>query len=116
MEYNITLALEDGVYVARIKEFPRASARESTIPDALFVISEILEALTDKSVLDLWTIYVSPVDYPGKFVARRFALDQPTSEVILANTLDEVRSLLPQGLTCVGRSIHDEPQIVETWV
>jgi hypothetical protein len=31
--------------------------------------------------MDIWTVYENPSDYPGRFVARRFILDQPTADV-----------------------------------
>lgn len=34
-------------------------------------------------VLSLWTVYERPLDYPDKWVARRFELDRPTSEYIV---------------------------------
>lgn len=35
----------------------------------------------------LWTIFDSPQDFPGLFVARRFNYDQPTNDIRLATTL-----------------------------
>lgn len=118
LHYHITLSFQDGKYQAVIQEAPVLAVREDTPHDALLGIAEVLAGIIPHGggVLNLWTIYASPTDYPGKFVARRFEMDRPTSEVILADTLDEVRSLLPRGLTCIGRSSYDEPQIVETWL
>lgn len=64
----------------------------------------------------IWTIYDHPTDYPDKFVARKFILDKPTSEVIIADTLEELREMLPLGLSCFNRSVTDDPVIVETWM
>jgi hypothetical protein len=66
--------------------------------------------------VSIWAIYNSPKDYPGKFVARRWELTTPTDEVIVADTLDEVRERLPLGLRCLDRHSGDDPVIVETWL
>ena len=70
--------------------------------------------MTEK--LELWTIYKYPRDYPDKFVARKFVLDKPTSEILIGNTLEEIRTLLPKGLTRMERDENDKPVIVETWI
>jgi hypothetical protein len=66
--------------------------------------------------LTLWTVYVSPRDYPGKFVARAFELDRPTDRVLVADSLADIRELLPPGLTRLARATGDDPVIVETWL
>ena len=63
-----------------------------------------------------WTIYKHPLDYPNKYVARKFVLDKPTSEILVGGTLEEIRKLLPLGLTCIDRHETDDPVIVETWL
>lgn len=65
--------------------------------------------------LNLWTIYARPTDYPQSFVARRFQLDKPTNEVIVRDTLEEVRAALPPGLHRMERHPSDDPVIVEVW-
>ena len=66
--------------------------------------------------LTLWTIYKHPLDYPDKFVARKFILDKPTEEKLIGNSLQEVREMLPGGLTCFERNTNDVLSIVETWL
>jgi len=66
--------------------------------------------------LSLWTVYDSPSDYPGRFVARRFELNRPTRLVLVASSLEGVRRLLPPGLYCLPRLPGDEPHIVEVWL
>lgn len=68
-----------------------------------------------------WTIYRSPRDYPGQFVARRWIVPtggdlMATNEMFTADTLNELRQLLPLGLVNIGRMPGDEPQIVEVWI
>jgi len=66
-------------------------------------------------MLNIWVIYQSPRDYPGRFVARRWILDKPTGEVIVRDTLDQVRRALPVGLHRMDRFNGDDAAIVETW-
>lgn len=67
-------------------------------------------------MLELWTIYDSPIDLPGRFVARKWVLDKPTTELLRDETLQGVRAKLPRGLFCMPRSTEDDPKIVETWM
>lgn len=74
--------------------------------------------------LALWTVYESPADHPGQFVARRFLNDEPTEHHKVSTHLSVVRKWIEhdamnfnQGLPVrVERSEQDEPQIVETWL
>lgn len=68
----------------------------------------------------IWTVYQSPLDYPGEFVARRWVIGvgvaHATDEVRRADTLENLRRILPPGLYRLPRQRGDEPQIVESWV
>jgi hypothetical protein len=66
--------------------------------------------------LDVWVIYESPLDAPGKFVVRRHTLDGPTDEAYEVDSLEFARALIPAGLLCMPRESWDEPQIVESWI
>lgn len=73
--------------------------------------------------LSLWTIYKHPRDYPQHYVARRSEIGgQPgsgikiTDDMFTADTLNELRALLPLGLVCIPRLEHDDPVIVEVWM
>jgi hypothetical protein len=71
-----------------------------------------------EQALTIWTVYEHPSDFPDHFVARPFyvgpGLDRG-NQVLLAETLDELRALLPAGLICMARSENDDPVIVEVW-
>lgn len=69
----------------------------------------------DPDKLYLWTVYFNPADFPGEYVARCWALDQPTDFIIRASTLEALRSMLPAGLYRMDRTPGDNPVIVETW-
>lgn len=71
--------------------------------------------MKDEKII-IWTIYSHPSDYPDLFVARKFIMDKPTRVMIAAESLDELRGLLPLGLTRLDRHLFDDPCIVETWV
>ena len=70
--------------------------------------------------MDIWTVYQSPDDYPGKFVARRFDIrpgeSRPTQDYLIAETLESLRLQMPPGLTRVPRHPNDLPTIVEVWL
>jgi hypothetical protein len=70
--------------------------------------------------LDVWTVYKHPVDYPDKYVARRFVVNpgsaRATREMFVEDTLDQIRALIPAEYICLPRDSRDEPHIVETWI
>lgn len=70
-------------------------------------------------LLMIWVIYYHPKDFPDKFVARRFNLDQPTPDHITSDSLEGIRSALLEkepGLVCLTRAPEDDPVILETWI
>jgi len=73
-----------------------------------------------ETVLHVWTLYDHPRDHPDAFVARRHVVvggaTAPTPDMFVADSLEELRALLPGGLVCVPRSALDEPTIVESWL
>lgn len=74
-----------------------------------------------REVLPMWTVYERPKDYPKHFVARRFMIMSMgnfaiTDDVLVANTLDEVRAMLPPGLYRLDRQPNDDRNIVEVWL
>ena len=76
--------------------------------------------MTDR-VLSIWTIYDRPSDYPTKFVARRWVINDegnhPTSEILTDDNIDGLRAeLTRRGLKGITRSPDDDPNIVEKWL
>ena len=67
-----------------------------------------------------WVVYDHPLDYPDKFVARRWDIYvgvlSATDDLHLAETLDEARLLIPPGLYRLARFEDDDPCIVEIWL
>lgn len=69
--------------------------------------------------LELWTIYNKPKDFPDHYVARKFLIDKepiPTMDYFTANTLNEIRLMIPPGLVMMMRDPNDHPNVVETWI
>lgn len=70
--------------------------------------------------LYLWVVYDNPSDFPGFFVARKFAIingrEVPTAERLLERDIHAIRRALPRGLCPIKRHPSDDPVIVETWV
>jgi hypothetical protein len=69
--------------------------------------------------LAMWAVYRHPSDYPDHFVARKFAVTKEiyvTNDMFVADTLEELRALLPGGLHRLPRFEHDDPNIVEVWL
>lgn len=68
----------------------------------------------------MWVVY-RPVtrEYPGSWVARMHVTlpaHKPTRFVISHDTLDDLRTILPPGLTNIGRQQGDLPEIEEVWL
>lgn len=79
------------------------------------------EQMRERDALAIWTIYARPRDYPDHFVARKFLVgpnNQPlaTQDMFVADSVEEVRALLPPGLVCLARSPSDDLRIVESWL
>lgn len=67
-----------------------------------------------------WTIFTHPEDFPEHYVARRWVTSEvgalPTEDVLIADTLEELRAKLPRGLVLTHRMPQDDPAIVEIWI
>ena len=61
----------------------------------------------------LWLlVYQDPPDYWGKVIAR-LVIKQPTSYVLVADTLAELHAVPPPGLERMNRCACDAPELVE---
>lgn len=63
-----------------------------------------------------WTIYRHPKDFPDKYVLRKFFYALPTGDKYLADTLEDIRKHVPNGLVRIPRDKDDDQPIVETWI
>lgn len=72
------------------------------------------------SDLTVWTVYVNPADYPGKWVLRGFDVGsgglRRREECTVADSLEMIRAQLPLGLVRLDRAPGDDPVIYESWV
>lgn len=70
--------------------------------------------------LPMWVVCRPTVsDYPGKWTARMWrTLPEPMSTqfLLMHDTLEDLRGLLPPGLARLERNPDDDPVIEETWI
>jgi hypothetical protein len=73
--------------------------------------------------LVIYTIYHSPLDYPGEWIVRRVVVRPyvpvpiPEPVACRCRSLNEAREpFIHSGLHRMPRWPNDEPQIVETWM
>jgi hypothetical protein len=69
--------------------------------------------------LPIWVVYDHPTDFPNAFVARLWIGLEATAEVLISDSLDEVRAMVAArypGAVCVARADGDDPKILETWL
>lgn len=70
--------------------------------------------------LPMWVVMgPNTTDLPGAHLARLWRclpMPVPTRFCMRAASLDEIRNLLPPGLTCLGRRPEDAPVILEVWM
>jgi len=76
--------------------------------------------MTDQGVLFQWTIYEDPSDFPGKWVVRRFSIRRGSAEadpepMVVTDSLEAARNVIPKGAYCLGRHPEDDPAIYEVW-
>lgn len=64
------------------------------------------------------TVYKSPKDYPGMYVARVYDLQHPTNTIIVKQRLEELqRDILKNtGMLFIRRFEEDDPSMVGVWV
>ena len=63
------------------------------------------------------TVYNSPTDYPGQYVARLWDINRPTNLAAVADTYEGLLAAIPtQQMHRVERDPKDNPAIVETWI
>jgi hypothetical protein len=70
------------------------------------------------SELLIWTVSWGTADFGDQFVARPFLsrAGRFMHRHLSADTLDDVRALLPVGLTRLDPEPGDDPVIVEVWL
>jgi hypothetical protein len=70
--------------------------------------------------MEIWVLYDHPQDYPDSYVARKFWVDVPTAEIVISDSLQDLRHIVKsveqRELTLIERSDCDAPCIVECWL
>lgn len=71
--------------------------------------------------LQMYVIYFNPSDYPGKFVCRKWLINNGKPVPMLglvgkAHSLEEIRQTVPAGLYRMPRFPFDDIAIKEVWV
>lgn len=75
-------------------------------------------------ILEGWTVFDHPSDFPNSFVARRWIAKsdgtvEQTDSVLICPNLDALRWALAANyphLVPVPRMMRDDPKIVEVWL
>lgn len=70
------------------------------------------------NLLEIWVVCERPSDYPNSFTARKWLAGEkaePTQELLVADTLTELRQMIPPGLYRMPRMPTDGAEIIETW-
>jgi len=71
-----------------------------------------------------WVVYEDPADFPGKWVVRRFTIypdggspviEEDPEPMVVTDSLEEARKVIPKGAYCLGRHPEDDPVIYEVW-
>lgn len=74
-----------------------------------------------ETVLPVYTVYYDPLDYPGRYVVRRWNVTAgaPRPEktpLYVGDSLERARSLIPLGLICFTADDGDDPAVLESWM
>lgn len=71
----------------------------------------------EREPLTIWVIYDHPIDFPSNYVARKHLNERPTSELMIAPDIEQIRWVLQlRGFICFPRQEGDDPKIVECWL
>lgn len=70
--------------------------------------------------LIIWVIYHDEKGYPGKYVLRPFRIKSgisfPLAKMLVLDSLEEARDVIPPGLARIAPDPTDQPEIVESWL
>lgn len=61
-------------------------------------------------------VFYNTLDFPNTFVARLFDLQSPTNLIVVDDTLEGIRSKIPNIFTVIPRSKEDHETVVESWL
>jgi hypothetical protein len=82
-----------------------------------------VSADVENQVLEVWVVYDSPKDFPGKVVVRKWLAGAdfyaPTAEHQVFPDVEAARAWIRStkaGLARLPRHPHDEAVVLETWL
>jgi hypothetical protein len=65
----------------------------------------------------LITVYdCTTKDYPNKYIARLFDINKPTKFIMMSDSLEDLRSLIPEYMHRMNRRLEDDPVILEIFL
>lgn len=72
-------------------------------------------------IMRQFCVYDHPRDYPNNWVVREWEIYDGCSEPVparshIVNSLEEARSIVPEGFIRMERMAEDDPNIAEIWV
>lgn len=90
-------------------------------------LTELFQHATSSGTLPMFTVTHGTSDYGDKYTARltviqaqstsseqQIILQEPT--VAIADSLVELRNLMPDCCTIINRAVNDDPVIIEVWL
>ncbi len=80
------------------------------------VIVDDFSAVISKCFLPIIVIYQKPKDYPEKYVARLWDVNNPTEYAAVKGSLEEIRAVVPRMMVRFPLSKLDDPRIIETYL
>jgi hypothetical protein len=55
-------------------------------------------------------------DYPNKYIARLFDVNKPTKFILVKDSLEDLKSLIPDYMHGMNRRSNDDPVILEIYL
>jgi hypothetical protein len=81
---------------------------------------DLQTAMQHRALLLIWTVTTGTDDFGTCYAARPHRVSEegtgPLPVYLIADTLDELRDMLPPGLTRLARQSDDNAVIVENWL
>lgn len=84
------------------------------------IFKDFLGFVPNPKQINMICIYNKPTDYPEKFVGRIIFVNHGvvimSNAVILADTLDELKTKIPSNMVYLDRQEDDDPKIVGVYL
>lgn len=80
------------------------------------ILNHINESPFNEFILPIVTVYFNTIDFPNQYVGRIYNVNHPCKYIVLGDTLEEVRSKIPNWMHRMDREDMDNLNIVEVWL